>query len=330
MKRRMRFLLALLLAASCVTLGGGTLKDLPVDREYPIVIRHIVDPRLPALSESEFQDMLDRCKAYIHEYLGYRVSFFIQGNQSMQAFREEVKGLDELPMMHELKKSLLDINSESDCERLSKYIDELVSSAPETTLRRHVPGFERYKNRKEISSHLYRQYVEKLRKIQSIKTSDGTRLADAPYDVTLTYPFWDMALRHLKGAHFIFTNTIMADMEVDIPIYVALRYGITTGLVEHNIHNSYRAAGVIFTYPFLSRDGFFVSERGMETPAELATDVIALYATHEFGHFLNHFRDYYDHENCIMVPAHDLDYYRWYRDKKEKKCALKHEKLKMF
>jgi hypothetical protein len=44
------------------------------------------------------------------------------------------------------------------------------------------------------------------------------------YADTLTYPFWDMALRHLHGAHFIFTNTIMADMELDIPIYVALRF----------------------------------------------------------------------------------------------------------
>ncbi|HSV95793.1 MAG TPA: hypothetical protein VLM75_02535 [Spirochaetota bacterium] len=330
MKSRLYPFLAFILLAFCATLGDSTLRELPVDREYPIVIRHVIDPRLPALSEAEFQDMLGRCKNYIDEYLGYRVSFFIQGNQSMQAFREEVKRLDDLPMMHQLKNSLLDIDSEGDRGRLAKYIDELVSSAPETTLQQHVPGFKRYKDRKEISSHIYRQYVEKLRKIQNIKTSDGTRLAESPHDSTLTYPFWDMALRHLEGAHFIFTNTIMADMEVDIPIYVALRYGITTGLVEENIHNAYRASGVIFTYPFLSRDGFFVAERGEETPAELVTDVIALYATHEFGHFLNHYRDYYDHHNCIMVPAHDLDYYRWYKDKKEKKCALEHEKLKRF
>lgn len=330
MKRSLRLFLVFILAASCSTLGGTTLRDLPADGEYPIVIRHIVDPRLPSLSEAEFQDMLDRCKGYIYEYLGYRVSFFVQGNQSVQAFREETKNLDDLPMMRELKKSLLDIDNESDRDRLAKYIDEMVSSAPETTLRRHVTGFERYKDRKEISARIYGQYVEKLKKIQSIKTADGTTLAAAPHNVALTYPFWDMALRHLEGAHFIFTNTIMADMEVDIPIYVALRYGITTGLVEENIHNAYRAAGVIFTYPFLSRDGFFVSERGEEIPERLVTDVIALYATHEFGHFLNHYRDYYDHDNCIMVPAHDLDYYRWYLNKKEKKCELEHEKLRRF
>ncbi len=330
MKSRLRPILALMLAASCSTLGGTALRDLPVDREYPIVIRHVVDPRLPALSESEFQDMLDRCKNYIYEYLGYRVSFYVQGNQTALSFRDEMKKLNELPMMNELKKSLLNIDSENDRGRLKQYIDELVASAAETTLRRHVPDFERFGDRSEISSFIYREYIEKLKKIQKIRTSDGTALAAAPYDTTLTYPFWDMALRHLEGAHFIFTNTIMADMEVDIPIYVALRYGITTGMVEENIHNAYRAAGVIFTYPFLSRDGFFVSARGEEIPQELVTDVIALYATHEFGHFLNHYRDYYDHDNCIMVPAHDLDYYRWYRDKKEKKCALEHEKLKRF
>lgn len=330
MKRSLRPVLAVILALSCSTLGTPTLRDLPKDREYPIVVRHIVDPRLPALSEPEFQDMLDRCRVYIREYLGYDVTFFVQANQPLLDFRNEMRGLDNLPMMAELKKSLLDVNSETDRARLKNYIEDLVAAAPESTLRRHVPDFGRFAGRKEIAAHIHRQYIEKLRKIQNIRTADGTPLAAGPYADTLTYPFWDMALRHLQGAHFIFTNTIMADMELDIPIYVALRFGITTGLVEENLNNAYRAAGIIFTYPFLSRDGFFVSERGSEIPGERLTDVIALYATHEFGHFLNHYRDYYDHDNCIMVPAHDLDYYGWYLDKKDKKCALEHEKLRRF
>jgi hypothetical protein len=55
--------------------------------------------------------------------------------------------------------------------------------------------------------------------------------------------------------------------------------------VEENLNNAYRAAGIIFTYPFLSRDGFFVSERGSEIPKERLTDVIALYALTSSGIF---------------------------------------------
>lgn len=330
MKRRPRPFLAIILALSCSTLTGNALRELPSDREYPIVVRHIVDPRLPALSEAEFQDMLDRCREYIREYLGYNVSFFVQANQPLPDFRKEMKKLDDLPMMSTLKESLLNVESETDRTRLKDYIDKLVADTAESTLRRHVPDYGRFAGRKEIAAHIHEEYVENLRKIQGIRTADGTPLGAAPYADTLTYPFWDMALRHLEGAHFIFTNTIMADMELDIPIYVALRHGITTGLVEENRRNAFRAAGIIFTYPFLSKDGFFVLKRGREIPPEKLTDVIALYATHEFGHFLNHYRDYYDHEHCIMVPAHDLDYYGWYLNKKEKKCALEHEKLRQF
>ncbi len=110
MKRSLRLFLVFIWSHHAVR-SAARRSGTSLDAEYPIVIRHIIDPRLPSLSEAEFQDMLDRCKGYIYEYLGYRVSFFVQGNQGIQAFREETKSLDDLPMMRELKKSLLDIDN---------------------------------------------------------------------------------------------------------------------------------------------------------------------------------------------------------------------------
>ncbi len=331
MKTTRHLFILTFLSLTCATLSDAPLKDLPRDRVHVIAVQRIIDPRLPHLSEARFQEMLDRLKVYISEYLGYRVDFYLKGNVDLLAFRKNMDFIYSLKEMEPLGKDLLDPATPEDRERLKAYIEKLVSKTDEHVLKRHVPGYGRFKNdRKGLALFLYRQYVEKLRRIHSIKTADGTPLSSPAYADTLTYPFWDLALVHLKGAHFIFTNTVMADMEVNIPIYVALRYGITTGMVEKNLYNDYRAAGIMFTYPFLSRDGFFVSERKESIPEEKLADVIALYATHEFGHFLNHYRDYYDHENCIMVPAMDLNYYAWYRSRKEKKCGLKHDKLKRF
>ena len=317
----------LLILVSCTTLNEGTLRDLPLEREYVITVLRVIDDRLPSLSEDEFQDMLDRTRAYIREYLGYDVKFFLKANLGLLEFMRSMEFIRSSKEMAELKKSLLDPDDPGDRERLRSSIRNLVEGTDESVLRDYIPGYGNFKSRRDLSEHLCAQYVRKLNRIRLIATKKGA-LADPPYEEALTYPFWELALRHLKGSHFIFTNTIMADMELDIPIYVVLRFGITTGMVTENRRNEFGAAGVMFTMPFISRDGFFEAEREEAIPPERLTDVIALYTVHELGHFLNHYRDYYDHRNCIMVPANDLNYYRWYRERKEKKCGLKHEKLK--
>lgn len=327
---RLRYLTAALLAlTSCVTLREGALRDLPAEREYVITVQRVIDDRLPSLSEAEFQDMLDRTSTYVRDYLGYEVKFYIKGNMRLLDFMKTMEFMRSDALMAELKQSLLNPDDPGDRERLRIFIRKLVNGTDEVILKSYVPGYEGFKNREDLSEHLYANYVEKLNKIRRIPTKKGA-LAEQVYEEALTYPFWEGALRHLKGAHFIFTNTIMADMELDIPIYVALRYGITTGMVTENRHNEFGASGVMFTMPFVSRDEFFETERAESIPPDRLTDVIALYTTHELGHFLNHYKDYYDHRNCIMVPANDLNYYRWYRERKEKKCELKHEKLKNF
>jgi hypothetical protein len=321
---------AFVLMISCSPAADSKLKDLPPDREYKINILNVTDRRLPALSEKDFGEMLDKLKGYIREYLGYRVSFHLLPGVDMEKFRKDMDYVNKLDKMKELKKALLGLNNSDDLKRLREYIGGYVEKADEKLLRGYVPNYRRFKNRAGLSDFLYGQYVQKIREIYSIKTSDGSALNSGVYEETLTYPFWDMTLQSIEGPHFIFTNTIMADLEVDIPLYVILRYGITTGMVEGTKQNDYSGAGVMLLYPFISNDKFFLRERKEKIPPGLLTDVIALYSAHEFGHLLNHYKDYYDHSNCIFVPANDLNYYRWYRERKSKKCGLAHDKLVNF
>nr|HPJ37307.1 hypothetical protein [Spirochaetota bacterium] len=290
----------------------------------------ILDPRLPRLSDSEFNEMLDHLQVYIKEYLGYHARFTRIPDIDILRFKKDMAFIENLDDMKVLKKGLLDIRKDTDRRRLREFIRALISRTDKKILASYVPDYAAHKDPRRLAEHLYRQYSEKLRTIQGIRTADGTALNSSGYEETLTYPFWEMALRHLQKADFVFTNTIMADAEIDIPIYVVLRYGITTGMVTGNIHNRFRGAGIMFTLPFLSQDRFFRKERKERIPAAEKTRVIALYSTHEFGHFFNHYKDYYDHRNCIMVPANDLNYYRWYRERREGRCTLTHEKLQSF
>ncbi len=325
--KKKTIILILLILVSCLTRDRG-LREIPTNQEHVIRLMRIIDPRLPSLSETDFLRMVKTLKGYIHEYLGYRVTFFVKADRDLLAFQKDTRYLKDTEKMQKLQQSLLNPSIEKDRLRLKKYISALIRKTDPGTLKAYVPEYEKHKQR--MADHLFQEYTNKLEHILNIKTSNGTVLNHPAFRDMLTYPFWEIALQHLTEADFIFTNTIMADMEVDIPIYVILRYGITTGMVTENHFNSYQAAGVIFTMPFLSKDIFFQRERIEEIPESLLPDVIALYATHEFGHFLNRFRDYYNHKNCIMVPANDLNYQRWYRERKAAKCPLKHEKLKQF
>ncbi len=323
-------LIVLVLAFTACARTGRALRDMPADRGYEITVQQVNDPRLPALSENEFRTMLAYLTGYIRDYLGYRVTFTVAPARGLASLQKEMAFTAQTREMKELKESLLDPGSRGDMKRLEDYIRDLVRKTDERTLIAYVPGYRAGGDREKLASALFERYERNLKTIHAIRTKDGSALSGAGYEETLTYPFWEMALRNLKNAHFIFPNTVMADAEVDIPIYVVLRYGITTGMVTENRVNAYGAAGVIFTYPFLARDPFFSKERGEAIPNEALLKLIALYTAHEFGHFLNHYKDYYDHPNCIMVPANDLNYLRWYRERLEKKCALPHEKLERF
>lgn len=330
MKRKRYITLILSAALSCASLNDAVLRDLPQDREYTVTVMRVNDPRLPRLTDAQFSDMLSRLRGYIREHLGYRVRFIDKGEKDLLSFRKEMEFINALPMMKEVRASLLDPAKKEDMEKLKKFIREMVARTEETVLEMQVPGYGRFKTREEAADRLFREYADKIKRINAIRTGDGTPLAHPRYAETLTYPFWDLVLRNIKEADFIFSNTIMADAELDIPIYVVLRYGITTGLVEENRFNSFGGAGIIFTYPFLARDPFFAKERVEGIPPEDMTDVLALYSAHEFGHFFNRYKDYYDHKNCMMVPAHNLNYYRWYLERKYGRCPLVHEKLKHF
>jgi hypothetical protein len=326
-----RTLSVILFAAhlSC-TAGEQALRDIPSDRIHEVRIIRILDPRLPRLSDSEFNDMLRHLQAYIKEYLGYDARFTRVPDIDLLQFRKEMAFIENLDDMKVLKQGLLDITRDTDRRRLRDYIHTLVHKTDKKILASYVPDYAADKDPRRLAQRLYVRYVEKLQTIQGIRTADGTALNSSVYGDTLTYPFWEMALRHLQKADFVFTNTIMADAEIDIPVYVVLRYGITTGMVTGNNHNSFKGAGIMFTFPFLSQDSFFVKERKERISGAEKTRVIALYSTHEFGHLLNHYKDYYDHRNCIMVPANDLNYFRWYRERREGRCTLEHEKLRQF
>ncbi|TAL32188.1 MAG: hypothetical protein EPN93_16360 [Spirochaetes bacterium] len=334
MKFQKHALFFLLLAASCTSGPQGTpvsvMPDLPIEREYVLAARQVDDTRLPRLADAQFALVLDRIAARVKEYLGYRITFTMKPALDLLAFRSEMAYIEDLPAMKEVRGYLLDPEKAADRERLRSDIAKTIGAAPDRVLAMQVKDFGKFPDRASLAGHVYRGYVDNLRKIYQIPTHDVTLLADPAYLETLTYPFWDMAVREYGGAQFILSNTVMADMETELPIYVILRGGVTTGLTERNEKSHVGGAIVLFTLPFISDDNFFTAAREEAIPAHEMTDVIALYAVHEFGHLLNHYKDYSDHENCIMVPAHGLNYYKWYRERKEKKCELPHEKLAGF
>jgi hypothetical protein len=327
-------LACIILIVSCSSGPRGpepaALQDLPADREYVFAAQQIDDARLPHLSAAEFSDVLGRVSAYVREYLGYRITFTAKRARDLLAFKRDLAYIDALPAMKEAKSYLLDPASRSDRERLRSDIAKTMQAAPEKVLRMHMKNFGTFPDRAAAAERVYLNYVEVLQKIYQLPTQDITLIASPGYVDTLTYPFWDVAVREYRDAQFIVSNTVMADMEIELPIYVILRGGVTTGLTERNPASPAGGSIVLFTLPFISKDNFFEGAREEAIPAAEKTDVIALYAVHEFGHLLNHYIDYSDHEHCIMVPAHGLNYYKWYRENKARKCELPHEKLRSF
>jgi hypothetical protein len=181
--------------------------------------------------------------------------------------------------------------------------------------------------RREIFLRAAEYQVEVLRSLYAQTLPDETSpVTDRLFGQATA---WETLVAHQDRAELLVTTHPIASAEKGQTLPVALRGGINAGLVAHN-PGPLQGVVVFSTYPFLTRDGIMLEERG--APPADPIPVMALYLVHELGHLIRRWGHDWTHPAwCVMRPALSLDYEAWFhRVLAHGPCRLRHPRMKMF
>ena len=342
-----RLLAALLLAASAAPIRAAApaaapvpsaswnefyasippLPDLPNDRTYTLRVLYLEDERLPTLSPDQLRELYAKAEKLLLDWYGYRVHIQDAGRRSLTGYFLSHNAVFEKPAFADgLKGMILDIDTSEGRKELLESVRRDFESRPLTQIAAYLHR-EDLKTKEQAARAAARLFLDRLAEIRNIRLPDGRRFYDKLTARLTSFPHWDVLLYDVDDADFILTNSMMASADSAMPIYVIIRGGITTGMVTNNLHNSYRACGVVGLYPFLSNAPFFLRERG-RIPREDLLDLVATFWMHELGHFFLRLAEAYDHPHCVHVAPLGLSYPGWYYEiKKYGACTLEHRRL---
>ena len=287
------------------------LKPLERNKTYTLRLLRVYDPELPDLTEEQYASLYQYIEKTAKEYVGYQVRIIPQKKINiLKFFNQYSRFFSSRAAQTEILSQYIDFSDENGKKRVRDTIIRAVQHLG-SKIKNYIPtqfasNFERAVN------YLYNEFTRKFNEIRKIKIHNKTFFRK-DYAFTQSYVHLSVILRHLQEADFIVTNTMIAGADSDMPIYVILRGGITSGFVDGNFHNApYNAAGMVGLFQFISNAPFFIKER-RKIPGDTLLPLIALMFGHEFGHFFARYKEMYVPEAGIHATSTGLDYLNWYK-----------------
>ncbi len=310
--------------------GLPKLPDLPKNKAYALRVVYLEDDRLPTLKPEELRELYHKVEDLLQNWYGYNVTIVDQGRRPLSAYFLARNKMFDQPLYADALRSMeLDVDSPEGRKRLLAAIDKDFAGRDLSQLRSYL-GRSDIVTKPAAVRAAAGLFLRKLQQIRALKLPDGSPFYDKLTARLTSFPHWATMLYEVDDADFILTNSMLVSADQSMPIYVIIRGGITTGMVDNNVRNPYRAAGMVGLMPFLSNAPYFMRERGL-LPKEERLDVIATFWMHELGHFFLHAAEAYDHPHCVHVAPRGLQYVGWHYDVRQHgPCTKDHPALEKF
>jgi hypothetical protein len=304
------------------------LRDLPRDRPYELRVLYLEDRRLPTLKPGQRTELGAKIERLLDGWYGYRVKLREVGHKDLAGYFSDHDSLF-ARYAGKIDHYGIDLPGTPGLEKLRATIARDFGE-------RTLPQIERYLSAGPIASKVaaveiaHQQFVQRLTELREIPLADGRPFFDATQPRLNSYLHWAVLLEEIREADLVFTNSMIAGADAEMPIYVIARGGLTTALTDNNVRSPYQGATMVGLFPFLSDAPVFRRERGL-IPEDELLDVIATMCIHEMGHLFLRCDEHYDHPHCIHVAPTGLNYYEWHKSiRTGRPCVLAHGKLNHF
>ncbi len=300
---------------------------LPQISAQPLELRvaHVVNPRLPRMSDEQVALMLETMVQATSEHLGIRVRFSKPVEIPIaQAFSTIPPKFTELAKRDQYNfrswfawKSSLAKAFGRGFAKAGEPLEDMALFAQKKGIQLDASNFEAFGR---DAAHLH---LDRLNQWLKIKAIDGKSVIDD--QAFHEYTLWNMLGYGQMPFELVITNQIIASVEYIQPsIHTAIRGGYTNGITSYNPRTHWGSFSVWSTFAFTSNDTEWLAWREGEsyTPDE-AAKLAGLAAVHELGHQLLHLLHPFGQKGCIMDPVPMFTYRAWASKLSAKDCPLR-------
>ena len=335
MMLRKILLAVLLLLAACQAYAQNApvkafpLSSLPLPQltEQPIELRvaHVINPRLPRMSEAQIALMLEAMAKATYEHFGISVRFAQPAQIPIaQAFAGIPTKFAELAKRDQYNfqswfalKSRLASAYARGLAQAGEPLEDMALFAQKNDIKLDARNFETFGK----DAALFQ--LDRMNQWLKLKAEDGKSVInEQPFH---EYTMWN----HLGHGHMpyelVITNQIIASIEYIQPtIHTVIRGGYTNGITSYNPQSRFRSFSVWSTFAFTSNDADWLSKReGESYSTDEAARLAGLAAVHELGHQLLHLIHPFGQKGCIMDPVPMFAYRAWSTRLSAKDCPLR-------
>jgi hypothetical protein len=323
---------ALLGAAGAHAQSNNEIAQLPLPKlsAQPLELRvaHVVNPRLPRMSEAQINQMLEAMTQASSEHFGLRITF------SPTIEIPITKAFASIPPKFMALAARDQYNFQSFFSRKSSLakafgrglaqqgepLEEMALFAQKKGIKLNATNFDAF------GEDVVNLQLDRISQWTSIKAWDGKSVLDEqPFH---QYTAWNMLGYGEMPFELIITNQIIASVEYLQPsIHTAMRGGYTNGITSFNRSARWGAHSIWSTFAFTQNDFKWIARReGEAYSPEEAARLAGLAATHEIGHQLLHLIHPFGQKGCIMDPVPMFAYRAWADKLSAKDCPLNSSK----
>lgn len=299
---------------------------LPSSAEGPIELRvaHVINPRLPRMSDAQIALMLDQMVRSTQEHFGLRVKFAVPVEIPIATVFASI------PPKFSTQAQRLTYNPQSLSQRRSSLHEAFAKglagsgeplAAQGAFAQQHAPDVDA-SSFDQLGKTLANLQLAIIKRWSERKALDGNSVIDdSRFHEFLQ---WNHLGYGKLPYELVITNQIIASVEYALPsVHSAIRGGYTNGITSYNPLAKFGTYSAWSTYAFTDNDADWLKWRAGESysPDEAAR-LAGMAAVHELGHQLLHLLHPFGQKGCIMEPVPMFAYRAWSQELSAKDCAL--------
>lgn len=297
-----------------------TIKPLNKNKEYIVNITYVKDNSIVSLNPSDFFYIFNsKLPLLTYNILGYKIRYVLKEGISSEDFYKNNRKL--LNNNIELfKRDYIDIKKTSNDVLAKNILYYSLSNETYSSLKTLFNYNSSTTSLEELASNIAPTFKQNILTLWNTPLQDRKKLLRDDIVAMYTAQYWRVIGSDLKDSK-IDSHIIIVNIPITANYKGADAKAISEGgfidrlvLENENIENT-KSLAVISTYPFLSNNKLFASQRGVvKIDSKTLNDIFSYYMLQTVAMMFNKYDIHTEEKHSIMSEVKNFDYIDWYNN----------------
>lgn len=297
-----------------------TIKPLNKNKEYIVNITYVKDNSIVSLNPSDFFYIFNsKLPLLTYNILGYKIRYVLKEGISAEDFYKNNRKL--LNNNIELfKRDYIDIKKTSNDVLAKNILYYSLSNETYSSLKTLFNYNSSATSLEELASNIAPTFKQNILTLWNTPLQDRKKLLRDDIVAMYTAQYWRVIGSDLKDSkidsHIIIVNIPITANYKGADAKTISEGGFIDRLVleNENIENT-KSLAVISTYPFLSNNKLFASQRGVvKIDSKTLNDIFSYYMLQTVAMMFNKYDIHTEEKHSIMSEVKNFDYIDWYNN----------------